>query len=242
MTWSVVGVLRVERRWTPRSNTRRAHSPAGAFRRAHQKSTAGHERATTSPVRSRVVGPQLLTVLVAFIAPTAALSGVFLGQWMQRRTTREQLAEQRRRDREAHKREDQHRFTEQRRVAYAELLALVQRANSQMYKHAANLEDDHNRPPEEQRDLYDPSRLTEVGIDAEAAIHELDAAGSRVTLIASPSIRNASDDVLTRLTYYIDGIHQKRHMVTTGEAHQSIRDTERLREMMRADLTPADSP
>lgn len=85
---------------------------------------------------------------------------------MQRKTTREQLAEQRRRDRELWDREDTHRFTEQRRVAYAEQLALVQRSNSQMHRLARIFSDEQALPEEQQRDIYDPSRLTEVGIDA----------------------------------------------------------------------------
>jgi hypothetical protein len=69
------------------------------------------------------VDPVLIPLVAALIAFVSDLGGVVLGQRMARTTARQQIAAQERRDLELWAREDQHRFTEQRRVAYADMLA-----------------------------------------------------------------------------------------------------------------------
>jgi hypothetical protein len=69
------------------------------------------------------LAPIWLTAAAAVIAAIIALAGVVVGQWMQRKTTRLQLEEQRRRDAELWKREDRYRFAEAKRNLYVKFLA-----------------------------------------------------------------------------------------------------------------------
>lgn len=97
--------------------------------------------------------PQLLTTLVALIAPLAALGGVLLGGRIQRNTTREQLKEQRRRDKLTWAREDRHRFAAERRVVYAEYLAASVKFEDLTTRLSIALHQDleaeaHNSPPD----------------------------------------------------------------------------------------------
>ncbi|GAA3230805.1 hypothetical protein GCM10017691_24110 [Pseudonocardia petroleophila] len=70
--------------------------------------------------------PLWFTALVAFIAPAIAIVGVYFGQRMARTTAELQVKAQERRDQLAWAREDQHRFTEDRRDLYADFLATAE--------------------------------------------------------------------------------------------------------------------
>jgi hypothetical protein len=193
------------------------------------------------------VAPLWFTALIAFVAPVFALLGVLVGAFMQRRTTREQLAEQRRRDRELWAREDRHRFTSEKRVIYAEFLSALERASetasswNEMWRELAQAN------PE--RDILEAiGQMIETGpyrSKYEEIRRELGDLLGQIDLISSGVVRIRGFEIVGHLTAGFAALtHDPSRFASAERFHKKVEDslnaslavTMSLRAAMRAEL------
>jgi hypothetical protein len=189
------------------------------------------------------VAPLWFTAVIAFVAPLIGYAGVLLGQWMQRRTAREQLAEQQRRDRELWDREDKHRFTEQKRLLYAEYLAaasqfgqFIRKMASEVHLHAEAignagfLDDDEAR----RQFIIDQRWPEELERHSGNLVNLL----SQLDLVAPQSVRTAMDDMQVQLTMAPQFVGTQWNPIACDDHLREAEVRRRnLTEVMRADIS-----
>jgi hypothetical protein len=188
------------------------------------------------------VDPQLLTALIAFVAPLAALAGVFVGQRMQRQTTREQLAEQRRRDELTWNRENRHRFTSEKRVLYADFLAAAMKfsnfgASAHARLLAQNITALAERPDSVEQahsEIVEQHNYKTKLLEASLEFNDV---LTRLLLIASSQVRDSAEryaDYLIGLAHY--AVYDMDFDAAKSSRYAAIKAKSQLEEAMRADL------
>lgn len=181
--------------------------------------------------------PQLLTVLLALIAPASAivagLGGVVLGQRMARTTAAQQIEAQDRRDELARAREDQFRHVEPKRDLYAELLAVAVRFGLSMeaMREVVSAPVGPSSIAEIQAVLI--GRGTELPSDV---VRDWSLAASKVSLVAPANVRSRAFMLGTTMQVNALLLDLDEHPPEQERIAQHEKTTEKLRDQMRADL------
>ena len=145
-----------------------------------------------SPVAQSAI-PVWVTVALAFLAPVAALVGVVVGAVMQRRTTRLQLEAARVRDRELWAREDRHRFTEQKRVLYAEFVSVCVRVSERATSITSETFRNESKRSQEPRELLDGEGnawFEDTLVEAERLLASVNLVAAKDVFVAAEKLRS----------------------------------------------------
>ncbi|GAA3230797.1 hypothetical protein GCM10017691_24090 [Pseudonocardia petroleophila] len=186
----------------------------------------------------------LISIASLVLTPSAALGGVFLGQWMQRRTTREQLAAQDRRDELARAHEDRHRFTEERRAIYANFLAATTSFDDlvtgqrRILEPAMEAEAEHS-PIDADFAAIHNRLVVDRGFDTavDAAMLEYNKTLGNLELTAGDPVRASAYKLMHALMEYAILSIQSWQPRSAARRHEDAKtEREKVRNLMRSEL------